>query len=57
MERDHLEDLDVDERMIFKYFWKKWIVGRGLDLCGSGRKWRVLKTPLDLGFCIMRGIS
>jgi hypothetical protein len=36
MERDHLEDLDVDGRMTFKYVWKKWRVGRELDLCGSG---------------------
>jgi len=58
MEGGHLEDLDVDGRMTFKYFWKKWIVGRGLDLCGSGCLWRVLlKTPLNLGFCKMKGIS
>jgi hypothetical protein len=39
MEIDHLEDVDVDGRMIFKYIWKKWIEGRELDLCGSGCKY------------------
>jgi hypothetical protein len=39
MKRDHLEDLGVDGRMTFKYTWKKWIIGRGLDLCGSGCKY------------------
>ena len=50
--KSHLEDLDVDGRMSFKYIWKKWIVGRELD------PWRVLlKTPMNLGFCKMQGIS
>jgi len=29
-ERDHLEDLDVDEKIILKWILRKWIVG-GMD--------------------------
>jgi len=36
-ERDHLEDLDVDGRLIFKWIFRKWDEGGyGLDSCGSG---------------------
>jgi hypothetical protein len=32
-ERDHLEDLDVDEGIILKWIFKKWVEGMGpIDL-------------------------
>jgi hypothetical protein len=31
MERDHLEDLGVDGRIIVKWILKKWDGGHGLD--------------------------
>jgi len=30
-ERDHLEDPGVDGRIIFRWIFKKWDVGYGLD--------------------------
>jgi hypothetical protein len=43
-EREYLEDLGVDERIILKYILKKWIWGWGLDSSGSGQ------GPV-LGYC------
>jgi hypothetical protein len=37
-ERDYLEDLDVDERIILKWVLKKWYEGHGLDQCGLGMR-------------------
>jgi hypothetical protein len=35
-ERDHVEDLGVDGRIILQMFFKNKTRGRGLDLSGSG---------------------
>jgi len=35
-ERDHLENLRVDARIILKGIFKKWAGGHGLDYSGSG---------------------
>jgi hypothetical protein len=31
MARDHLEDQSVDEKIILKWFFKKWMGRHGLD--------------------------
>jgi hypothetical protein len=31
-----LEDPDIDGRVIFKWIFRKWDVGHGLDQAGSG---------------------
>jgi hypothetical protein len=35
-ERDHLENPDVDGRIILRWIFKNWDKGHGLDLSGSG---------------------
>jgi hypothetical protein len=35
-ERDHWGDPGVDERIILRWIFRKWDVGYGLDLAGSG---------------------
>jgi hypothetical protein len=35
-ERDHLEDPDVDERIILKWIFEKWDGKGGLERSGSG---------------------
>jgi hypothetical protein len=34
-ERNHLEDLGIDERVILKYIFKNWLGKHRLDLCTS----------------------
>jgi hypothetical protein len=34
-ERNHLEDLGIDERVILKYIFKDWLGNHRLDLCIS----------------------
>ena len=34
--RDHLEDLEVDGRVVLKFIFKKWAGGRRVDLPNSG---------------------
>jgi hypothetical protein len=34
--RDHLEDPGIDGRIILRRIFRKWDVGHGLDLSGSG---------------------
>ena len=36
-ERDHLEGLDIDERIILKVIFKKLVVWYGLDCSGCGQ--------------------
>jgi len=36
-ERGHLEDQDVDERIILKWIFSKWDGEHGLDRSGSGQ--------------------
>jgi len=35
-ERDHLEDTDVEGRIILRWIFRRWVMGHGLDLSGSG---------------------
>jgi hypothetical protein len=35
-ERDHLEDPDVDGKVILRWIFRKWVGGHGLDGSGSG---------------------
>jgi len=35
-ERDHLENPVVDGKIIFRWIFRKWEWGHGLDRCGSG---------------------
>jgi hypothetical protein len=36
-EREHLEDPDLDGRIILRWIFRKWYVGYGLDRSGSGK--------------------
>ena len=35
-QRDHLEDPGVDGKITFRWIFRKWDVGYGLDTAGSG---------------------
>jgi hypothetical protein len=30
-ERDHLEELGIDERILLRWIFRKWVGGHGLD--------------------------
>ena len=48
---DHLEDLDVDERIILKWIFKKQSSEAGWnDLAGFGDKWWLVNLARTLGF-------
>jgi hypothetical protein len=36
MEREHLENLGVDRKVILKWIYRKWDLGHGWDCSGSG---------------------
>jgi hypothetical protein len=41
--RDHLEDQDVDGRVVVKYIFKKWDGGiDGIDLAQDRDRWRAV---------------
>jgi len=58
-EREHLEDLSGDRRMILKYNFKKWEGGMDLfDLFHYTERWRaVVIAVTKFGFHKMWGIS
>jgi hypothetical protein len=50
-ERGHLEDLDVDEKIILKWDFKKWIVGgmEWIDMAQDiGRYWEIVKAVVNV---------
>ena len=51
MERDPLEDLDADERVIWKWLLKKWE-----GTAWTGLIWLIIKTKSEL-LCKQYGIS
>ena len=58
-ERDHLEDLGVDGRLILKRSFKKWDeVVDWIDLAQDRERWRALvNAVMKFGFHKMWGIS
>jgi hypothetical protein len=57
-ERDHLEDLGVDRRMVLKLILNTWDgeVGAGLTWLRKGW-WAVVNAVMNLKFRNMRGFS
>ena len=58
--KNHLEDLDIDGRIILRRIFRKW-VGRvmdWIDLAHVRERWRArLSAVKNFGFHKMRGIS
>jgi hypothetical protein len=60
MERDYFEDLGVDESVILKWIFMKWIGGMAwTDLAQERNRWRADENVVykTLNFHKMRGIS
>ena len=57
--RNHLEDPDVDGRIILKGIFRKWDRGMDwIDLAKDRDRWRALvNVVMDFGFHKTRGIS
>ena len=47
-ERDHLEDLDVDGRIILNWILKMWNGRHRLDLTQDRDRWRIVNAVMNL---------
>jgi len=49
MERDHMEDPDVDGNVILRQIFRKWDGGLdGIDMAEDRDMWRALKAVMDI---------